>query len=76
MNFNEWLDIGISNRWCGPDVCYTHDGLPASEAELDEMENTDICMHVIRLYNSTKHADQVESKHAPSLYRQSNRRAT
>lgn len=69
MNFNEWLDIGISNRWCGPAVCYTHDGLPTSEAELDEMEDTDICLHMIRLYNDSEHADQVEDNHAPSVWR-------
>jgi len=73
MNFNEWLEIGMSNRWCGPPVCYTHDGMPLSDSELVEMEEPDICLHMIRLYNDSEHADEVESNHAPSTYRAQNR---
>lgn len=69
MNFDEWIDIGIANRWCGPAVCYTHDGIPLSELELDEMEETDICLHIVRLYNDHNHANDIELNHAPSNWR-------
>jgi hypothetical protein len=69
MNFNEWLEIGMSNRWCGPPVCYTHDGMPMTDTELDEMEDTDICLHMIRMYNDSDHAEQIENDHAPSVWR-------
>ena len=31
--FNDWLKVGIEKGWCGPAVCYTHDGLPLSAKE-------------------------------------------
>ena len=33
MTFDEWLDIGITNRWALPTVCATHDGIPESPEE-------------------------------------------
>jgi hypothetical protein len=69
MNFNEWLKTGMNNGWCGPAVCYTHDGLPMSEAELDEYYEGDPCIHVIRLYEDNAHRDAVEAAHSPSVWR-------
>ena len=37
MNFTEWLTMGMENNWCGPLLCYTHDGLPTTETEDEEM---------------------------------------
>lgn len=70
MEFSEWVRIGIENGWCGPPVCYTHDGLPTSVAEDDVwIEGDDPCMHVIRLYESPEHQAAVEENHAPSQWR-------
>ncbi len=73
MDFEEWLRVGIENGWAGPAVCYTHDGLPTSEAEEQEFEESDPCIHIIRLYEDEEHKKDVESNHAPSVWRATNR---
>jgi hypothetical protein len=70
MTFNEWLQIGIDNRWCGPAVCETHDGLPLAESEVETMlDGEELCIHIIRLYESPEHAESIEESHSPSNWR-------
>ena len=71
MTFQEWLEIGIQNSWCGPAVCETHDGLPLSEEEEDEFyeQGLDPCIHVLRLYQSIPHRMSIELNHSPSQWR-------
>jgi len=69
MDFQEWLQYGIDNNWCGPAVCYTHDGLPTSIAEDEEWEEGDPCIHIARLYESREVKLQVEENHSPSVWR-------
>lgn len=69
MTFDQWLKIGLTEGWCGPAVCYTHDGLPASDEELDIWEETDPCIHIIRLYDSEETRAAVERDHSPSQWR-------
>jgi hypothetical protein len=69
MTLDEWLEIGITNKWCGPAVCYTHDGLPTSEAEDIEFEEDDPCIHIVRLYESAEQALSIEENHSPSVWR-------
>ena len=71
MDFNEWMQIGLTNGWCGPAVCYSHDGLPTTLAE-DEDENMDSCIHIIRLYEDASVKAEVESNHSPSAWRATN----
>lgn len=59
----------MDNKWCGPAVCETHDGLPISEAELDEFEESDPCIHILRLYEDADHAKAIEDFHTPSQWR-------
>lgn len=66
MKFDEWLRTGIAQGWCGPAVCYTHDGLPMSEEEADD---EDMCVHVIRLYADEETKQKVEYFHSPSNWR-------
>lgn len=68
-DFDSWLRYGLDQRWCGPAVCSTHDGIPTSEAEDEEWEQGDPCIHVIRLYDSPETAAAVEENHAPSTWR-------
>lgn len=68
MTYDEWIKAGIDNGWCGPAVCYTHDGLPMSDREADEFED-DICIHIIRLYEDDDTRTAVERDHAPSQWR-------
>jgi hypothetical protein len=70
MTFQEWLQQGYDNGWCGPSVCYTHDGLPMSDLEFQEFEDgNDPCMHVIRLYEDVEQKTQIEENHSPSQWR-------
>lgn len=69
MDYNEWIQIGIKNNWCGPAVCYTHDGLPTSVQEEEEWEEGDPCIHIIRLYESIDVKKEVEENHSPSTWR-------
>jgi hypothetical protein len=73
MDFEQWLKTGIENGWCGPAVCFTHDGLPTTQAEDEEFDNGDPCIHVIRLYDGPKDKAAVEANHSPSTWRSTNR---
>lgn len=67
--FDAWLKFGIDMGWSGPAVCSTHDGIPTSEAEDEEFEDGDPCVHIIRLYESLEVRDAVEANHSPSNWR-------
>jgi hypothetical protein len=70
--FDEWMKIGLKRGWCGPPVCYTHDGVPTSPEEEDEFEEGhDPCIHVIRMYESEEQKESIEDAHAPSRWRNS-----
>lgn len=70
MNFQEWLQYGIDNSYVGPLVCLTHDGYPTTEAEYEqERDGKDVCLFVMRYYESPQHRKAVEGNHAPSAWR-------
>jgi hypothetical protein len=72
-NFDEWLQEGLSNGFCGPAVCYPHDGLPMTEEEDSQFfEGEDPCIHIIRLYEDLDVKAGVEANHSPSIWRASN----
>lgn len=72
-DFFEWLQQGYRAGWCGPAVCYMHDGLPTSDEENEVLdEGLDPCLHLIRLYESPEHKAAVEESHSPSQWRASN----
>lgn len=72
LTFDEWISYGIEKGWCGPPVCYTHDGLPMSESEMQEFDDgTDPCMHIVRMYEDIDMKDQIEDNHSPSKWRNS-----
>jgi hypothetical protein len=73
MDFEEWLRIGIENNWAGPAVCFTHDGLPTTQAEDEEFDNGDPCIHIVRLYDDESQKREVEENHSPSVWRATNR---
>lgn len=51
MDFDSWLKVGLENKWVGPPVCSTHDGLPSTEDEDSAWdEGEDPCIHILRLY--------------------------
>jgi hypothetical protein len=72
MTFDEWITYGIEKGWCGPPVCYTHDGLPMSEQEYAEFdEGQDPCTHIVRMYEDIDMKKEVEDNHSPSQWRNS-----
>ncbi len=72
LTFQEWMTYGIKKGWCGPPVCYTHDGLPMSEQEYAEFdEGQDPCTHVVRLYEDIDMKKDIEDNHSPSQWRNS-----
>ena len=72
MDFDEWLQQGLSKGWCGPAVCYTHDGLPLTHKEEIEFESYDPCVNIIRLYEDPTQKTEVEENHSPSIWRATN----
>lgn len=73
MIFDEWLKTGMDEGWCGPPVCSTHDGIPATEAEYLEFdEGNDPCIHIIRPYEDADVKAAVEENHSPSVWRRTN----
>jgi hypothetical protein len=69
MDYREWIQIGIKNNWCGPAVCYTHDGLPTSFEEDETWDEDEPCIHIIRLYEDEDVKKSVELNHSPSTWR-------
>lgn len=70
ITFDEWLEIGMAENWCGPAVCYTHDSFPMSEEEDNEFaDGSDPCMHMIRLYEDSENKQLIEEAHSPSQWR-------
>jgi hypothetical protein len=72
LAFDEWISYGIEKGWCGPPVCYTHDGLPMSEQEYAEFdEGQDPCSHIVRMYEDIDMKKSIEENHSPSQWRNS-----
>ncbi len=73
IEFDEWLQQGLSNGFCGPAICYPHDGLPLSEQEDEAYDaGDDPCIHIIRLYEDKETKKAVEKNHSPSIWRATN----
>ncbi len=71
--FDEWLQEGLDFNFCGPAICYPHDGLPLTLEEEQEFDDgSDPCIHIIRLYEDKKTKVAVEDNHSPSIWRATN----
>lgn len=73
MGIHEWLEYGWKKGYCGPPVCYSHDGIPMADYE-DEYfaEGDDPCLFLVRLYEDDDHREAVEDNHTASKWRASN----
>lgn len=59
ITIDEWLNVGISENFCGSAICYTHDSFPVSDEEDNEFaEGNDPCMHMVRLYKNNELKDK------------------
>jgi len=73
MTFDEWLQYGLTQGWCGPTICEAHDGVPMSQVEIDAYEDgEDPCLHILRLYEDKEHKAAIEEAHSPSVWRATN----
>jgi hypothetical protein len=73
QTYEEWLQYGVSEGWCGVPVCITHDGEPLTdEEEAQFSEGEDPCVHMMRMYESSEDKASVEQNHSPSQWRASN----
>lgn len=70
MDVDEWLRYGFSAGFCGPPLCATHDGIGTTQREDAESDDGgDPCIPVLRLYGSRDTKAEVETNHAPSVWR-------
>lgn len=60
MTFEEWVRMGYIKGYCSSPICYTHDGIPLSEEEEQEFEESDPCIHIVRLYDTLEHKQEIE----------------
>lgn len=70
MTFEEWVNEGIRLGYCGPLVCFTHDGVPLSKLEDELMwDEGEMCIPIIRLYEDRDTKMAVETHHLASVWR-------
>jgi hypothetical protein len=54
-------------------MCYTHDGLPFTATEDEEMtEGNDPCIHVVRLYETVDQKKGCEANNSAAVWRAEN----
>ncbi len=46
----EWLSHGMTKGWISEPSCAPHDGIPCTEEEIDNLDDEDYCMMVLRLW--------------------------
>ncbi|MGA0710164.1 MAG: hypothetical protein ACO3O7_05700 [Ilumatobacteraceae bacterium] len=69
-DFALWIEYGITSGYCGPIVCFDHDGIPTTSAEDEVIEEYgEICIPIVRVYADRATAKGVEANHAPSMWR-------
>ena len=69
LAFEEWMSYGIEKGWCGPPVCYTHDGLPMTSDEFDSEDIDEYCIHIVRMYEDHAMKKNIEENYSPSMWR-------
>ncbi len=72
MNIDQWIDLGYRNGWCTAPLCITHDGLPTSAEEDQQLDSDDICITIIRLCDNHQHQTAINNNHSASQWRAHN----
>lgn len=61
IDFDAWLQYGRDQRWITVPVCSTHDGIPLTKQEIEQVDNGgDPCIHVLRLCEDASVADEAD----------------
>lgn len=70
MTFDEWVKIGYDLGYCGPPCCATHDMIPVTALEDEQLDwGDDVCVHVVRLYDDLHTKKSVEAYHDATNWR-------
>jgi hypothetical protein len=73
MDFDTWAKVGYEAGWCSPPVCYSHDGVPMTATEIEELDaGEEPCLHVIRLYESMDQKKGCEAQNPAAVWRATN----
>jgi hypothetical protein len=73
MDFDTWVRVGYEAGWCSPPVCYSHDGVPMTATEIEELDaGEEPCLHVIRLYESMDQKKGCEAQNPAAVWRATN----
>lgn len=73
MDFDTWARVGYEAGWCSPPVCYSHDGVPMTATEIEELDaGEEPCLHVIRLYESMDQKKGCEAQNPAAVWRATN----
>ena len=74
LDCESWLYLGWLNGWASAPTCTDHDGVAMSEdEEIESEEYGEVCVSVVRLYESDLQKKQVERNCPPAVWRGSNR---
>lgn len=69
-DFEVWYAYGLAQNFCGPIICPDHDGIPLTLAEEEYAEDHgEICVPVVRIYQSVADAKGVSVNHSPTNWR-------
>lgn len=73
LDYEEWIHYGWQMGYCGPPLCYIHDGFPLSSDEEEEWgDGGDPCLYMVRIYQDHEHRLAVEMADSPTNWRASN----
>lgn len=74
MDLDTWVRIGYEAGWCSPPICYSHDGVPMTAGEVEQLDiGEDPCLHVVRLYESADQKKGCEANNPAAIWRATNR---
>lgn len=63
MTRDEWYLVGVNSGWVSPLICLTHDGVPMTNVELEQLwdEGLDACVWAMRMYADDEQRVQIET---------------
>ena len=62
MTFEEWLELGKTNKWVSSPACHQHVGFNLTERETEMLDKDEdaVCIKVMRVYKTTEEFDEAE----------------